>query len=143
MKKIFLDSGVIIEFLTDPAPQTDFITAILTLAEEKRIKVSISPFTYIELYNRYKFKEGHKRIIDKLRKLDLITKSLRVNSKIIKLALNADFKSFETSLDYYIVRGNKKIDAIITNNVDNYTHSKIAIFTPETYLTTLQNINNE
>lgn len=141
MKKVFLDSGVIIEFLTDITPQTDFITAILTLAEEKQIKVFISPFNYIELYNRYKFKEGHKKILDKLRKLDLITRSLRVNNKIIRQALNSDFKSFDTSLDYSIARGNKKIDAIITNNVDNYAHSKIAVFTPETYLTTLQNIN--
>ena len=143
MNKVFIDSGVIIEFLTDLTPQTDFVTAILTLAEEKRIKVYVSPFIYIELYNRYKFTEGHKRILEKLRKLELITKSLRVNNKIIKQALNADFVSFDTSLNYYIVRGNKKIDAIVTDNVDNYSHSKVAIFTPETYLTTLRNIKNE
>lgn len=143
MKRVFLDFSVIIEFLTDLTPQTDFVTAILTLAEEKRIKVYISPFTYIELYNRYRFKEGHKKIMDKLRKIELVTRSLRVNNKIIKQALNADFSSFDTSLNYFIVRGNKKIDAIVTGNTDQYAHSKIAVFTPETYLITLRNINTE
>jgi predicted nucleic acid-binding protein len=142
MKKVFLDSDVIIEFLTDLTARSEFITAILTLAEEKHIKVFISPFIYSELYSRYKYKDGHKKIIEKLRKLDMISRSLRVNNKIIRQALNADFNDFDTSLNYYIVRGNKKIDAIVTNHVENYANSKITIFTPETYLTTLRNINN-
>ncbi len=142
MKSIFLDTDVLIEFLSDETPQAEFTTAILTLAEQKQLKVFVSPLLYADLYNRFLPMEGHKKLIGKLRKLNLITRALRVNNKIIKQAINSDFENFDTGLKYYTAKTNKKIEAIITNNVAAYGHSKIALFTPETYLITLQTIPN-
>ncbi len=141
MKNIFLDSDVITEFLSDENTQTEFTTAILTLAEQKQIKVFVSPLLYSNLYNRFLNQEGHKKLIGKFRKISMITRSLRINSKILKQAINSDNENFDTVLNYYIAKNNKKIEAIVTNNIDAYGHSKIALFTPETYLITLQTVN--
>jgi predicted nucleic acid-binding protein len=134
MKNIFLDSGVITEFLTDNTRQTESATAILTLAELKQIKVFVTPFLYSNLYCRFVKSEGHKKMVEKLRKLRTITRTMKMNNKIINQALNSDIENLDMALQYFTARGLKKIDAIITNEVQAYGHSKIALFTPESFL---------
>ena len=139
MKCIFLDSDVILDFLRESSPQSDFTTTILTLAEQKQIKVFVSPLLYGDLYNLFVQKEGHKKMIEKLRNLNSLARSLRINNKIIKQALNSDLNHFGVSLQYFTARGYKKIEAIVTNRTEAYGHTKIAVFTPETYLVTIWN----
>ena len=139
MKNIFLDSGIILDFLTNDSSQTDAITTILTLAEEKRIKVFVSPFLFSDLYNRFFNKENRKKFTEKLRKLHVIVRSSRINNKTIRQALNSDINDFRISLEYYSARGIKKTDAIITHDTSAYGQSKIALFTPALFLTTLWN----
>lgn len=141
MKNIFLDSGLISEFLTDDSSQTEAITTILTLAEEKRIKVYVSPFLYSDLHKKFNSIYGNDKLAGTLRKLNMIVRTARVNNKIIKQALHSDVNDFRTGLEYFTARGNKKINAIITNDPAAYYQAKIALFTPEIFLTTLWNTN--
>jgi predicted nucleic acid-binding protein len=134
MKSVFLDSGVIVDFMNDRTRQTEATASILTLAELKQLKVFVSPLLFSELYSEFAGEAGHKKVIDKLRKLKSITRPLKMNSKIISQALNAELENFEISLHYSIARSNKKIEAIVTNDIRDYGDSKIALFTPETFL---------
>jgi predicted nucleic acid-binding protein len=134
MKNVFLDTGVIVEFLSDKSRLTESTSAILTLAELKQLKVYVTPFLYNTLYCQFSKTDGHKKMIDKLRKLNAIARTLKVNKKIIAEALNSDLEHFDAALQYYTARTNKNIDLIVTNDAAVYGKSKIALFSPDAFL---------
>ena len=72
--------------------------------------------------------------MDKLRKLNMITRTMKVSGKIINHALNSDLDDFGASLQYFTATGRGKIDAIVTNEIKGYGKSRIALFTPESFL---------
>ena len=134
MKNIFLDLGVISDFLSDNSRQTEATASILTLAELKQIKVYVTPFHYGGLYSKYARTSGHRKIMEKLRKLNMITRTMKVSGKIIDHALNSGLDNFGTALQYHTATGSKKIDAIVTNHIQEYGNPGPALFTPETFL---------
>ena len=139
MKNIFLDLGVITDFLNDNSRQTEATASILTLAELKQIKVYVTPFHYCVLYSKFQKTSGHKKILEKLRKLKMITRVMKATNKVIAQALNSALDDFGLALQYHTARGSKKIDAIVTNQVREYGNTGISIFTPETFLTAYWN----
>ena len=139
MKNIFLDLGVITEFLSDNSRQTEATASILTLAELKQIKVYMSPFHYCVLYSKFLKPSGHKKILEKLRKLKMITRVMKATNKVVEQSLNSALNNFGIALQYHTARGSKKIDAIVTNQLQEYGNSGIALFTPETFLTAYWN----
>ncbi|HLF36168.1 MAG TPA: PIN domain-containing protein [Cyclobacteriaceae bacterium] len=139
MKNIFLDLSVISEFLSDNTLMTEAAASILTLAELKQLKVYVTPFHYCTLYSKFQRLSGHRKILEKLRKLKMITRVIKVNNKIIAHALNSDLDDFGNALQYVTATGNKKIDAIVTNDIRSYGQTRIALFTPESFLAAFWN----
>ena len=64
---------------------------------------------------------------------------LKVDSDIVKSALNSDFKDFEDSIQYFAAQEHKKVDCIITRNIKDYKDSSLPVMTPETFLITFEN----
>lgn len=59
---------------------------------------------------------------------------LGLNDKIVELSLNDDtFNDFEDGLQYYTALENE-IGIIITRNLKDFKHSKIAVMTASQYL---------
>ena len=58
---------------------------------------------------------------------------LPVDSKIIELALESDFKNFEDAIQYYTAIENN-ISIIVTRNLKNFKPAKITVFTAKQYV---------
>ena len=136
MKKLFLDTNIIIDLLSERQPFYTEAARIFSLADKKEIEVSVSALSFATtnyILLQSKKSDDAKQI---LRKLKLIVKVLSLDDKVVELALNdSDFKDFEDGLQYYTALEHG-LDAIITRNLKDFKKSRIPVMTADQYLQT-------
>ena len=138
MKKVFLDSDVILDLLLERQPYNSSITLLFEKARSGGIilftsSVCILNINYIirKSYSRDNTREILNRFLP-------FIKVLSVDSGIIHSSLNSDFMDFEDGVQYYCSLNNE-ISEIITRNIKDYKPSKIPVLTPIEFLETTQN----
>jgi predicted nucleic acid-binding protein len=139
MEHVFIDTDVIIDFLTDRKPFSTEAAKVFSLIDQKKIKGCVSSLSFSNLYYVLRKFRPHKKVISSLQDLSELVDILKVDNDIIKSALLSDFKDFEDSIQYYTAQENKKIDCIITKNIKDYKDTYLPVMTPETFLATLEN----
>jgi len=136
MKKLFLDTNIIIDLLSERQPFYSEAARIFSLADKKEIQISVSALSFATtnyILLQSKKSEEAKQI---LRKLKLIIEVLSLDDKIVELALNdSDFKDFEDGLQYYTALENG-LDAIITRNLKDFRKARIPVMTADQYMQT-------
>ena len=138
MKKIFLDSDVILDFLLDREPFNDDIAEIIENSITSKVSICVSTTTVTNLnyiIGRIEKKKSAKMKTKKILKLVTVENvgSTTVN-KSIELS---KFKDFEDGVQNFCAKesGHK---IIITRNTKDYKSSELAIMTPNEYLSTLK-----
>ncbi len=136
-KSIFIDTDVVLDFLTGKKPFAMNAAIIFTLSVERKINTFISPLTFSNCYYILRKAAKHDKVIDKLTGLLDITDVVKMDKQTIELSLRSDFKDFEDALQNFSATHNDKIDIIVTRNFKDYRHSEIAVMSPETLLKSL------
>jgi len=139
MENVFIDTDVIVDFLTDRKPFSLESAKIFSLIDQKKIKGCVSSLSFSNLYYVLRKVGTHKKVISSLQELSDMVDILKVDSDIVKSALNSDFKDFEDSIQYFSAQEHKKVDCIITRNIKDYKDSSLPVMTPETFLVTFEN----
>ena len=139
MENVFIDTDVIVDFLTDRKPFSIDSAKIFSLIDQKKVKGCVSSLSFSNLYYVLRKFGTHKKVVNNLQELAELVDILRVDSGTIKSALAADFKDFEDSIQYFTAQDYKKIDCIITRNIKDYKDSSLPVMTPETFLVTFEN----
>jgi predicted nucleic acid-binding protein len=136
MRRLFLDTNIIIDLLSERQPFYTEAALIFSLADKREIEISVSALSFATtnyILLQSKKSEEAKQI---LRKLKLIVKVLSLDEKIVELALNdSDFKDFEDGLQYFTALENGH-DVIITRNLKDFKKSRIPVMTADQYLQT-------
>lgn len=138
MKKLFIDTNIIIDLLAKREPFYDEAAVLFTLADKQKISLSVSALTfantnYILLQSK---KPEEAKLI--LRKLKLIVKVLSLNEKIVELSLNDNnFRDYEDALQYFTALENE-VDAIITRNLKDFQKAKLPVMTAAQFLKTIK-----
>jgi len=138
MTKIFINTDVILDFLTDRKPFSKEATLIFTLIGNKKIKGYSSSLTFSNLYYVLKKYSTHKKVISKLEELTHFTEILNVDEPVIKSALSSKFKDFEDAIQYFSAQKHNKTDVIITRNIKDFKESEIPVMTPGTFVRTFE-----
>ena len=134
MKKLFIDTNIVIDLLAKREPFYDEAAMLFTLADKQKIRLSVSALTfantnYILLQSK---KPEEAKLI--LRKLKLIVQVLSLDEKIVGLSLNDDdFKDYEDALQYFTALENG-VDAIITRNLKDFQKAKLPVMTASQFL---------
>lgn len=137
MKKLFIDTNIIIDLLAKREPFYDQAAILFTLADKQKIELSVSALTfantnYILLHS---LKPEEAKLI--LRKLKLIVEVLSLDEKIVGLSLNDnDFVDYEDALQYFTALENG-VDMIITRSLKDFRKSKLPVMTAAQFLQTL------
>jgi predicted nucleic acid-binding protein len=139
MKNVFIDTDVIVDFLTDRKPFSLESSKIFSLIDQKKIKGCVSSLSFSNLYYVLRKFGTHKKVISSLQELSELVDILKVDSDIVKSALTSDFKDFEDTIQYFSAQEHKKVDCIITRNIKDYKDSSLPVMTPETFLVTFEN----
>lgn len=138
MKRLFIDTNIVIDLLSRREPFYDEAANLFSLADRKIIKLTISSLTVANTSYILLRQTDSKKAKEILRKLRLIVNILPLDDKIIGLALNDDsFSDFEDGLQYFTATENNQ-DLIITRNLKDFKASKLPAMTARQFLETIE-----
>lgn len=136
MKKLFLDTNIILDLLEERYPFCTGAEGIFSLADKNEIVLSASALSFSNA--NYILLQSNKYDVVKqmLRKIKIIIKVLSLDDKIVELALNdTDFKDFEDGLQYFTALEDG-VDVIISRNLKDFKKARIPVMTADQYLRT-------
>ena len=138
MKKVFLDSDVILDLLLERQPYHHSITLLFEKVKSGEIILFTSSICILNI--NYILRKSYSRdnVREILNRFLPFVKILSIDSGVIYSSLNSDFMDFEDGVQYYCSLNNE-ISEIITRNIKDYKPSKIPVLTPIEFLETTQN----
>ena len=142
MTDLFIDTDVILDFLTDRQPFSREAAQVFSLIDNKKAKGYTSALCYSNLFYVLSKYAPHKKVINMLIELSELVGILKVDNDIIKASLASDFEDFEDAIQYYTPQEFKRIDVIITRNIKDFKKSSLPVMTPETYMKTFHQATN-
>lgn len=134
----FLDSDVILDFLLNRDPFNFSADEIFEKAVNNEIQIYFSSLTVANIHYLLRKQYGNEGALDKITELVSFCKILPVSEKEIFSAMKSGFSDFEDAIQHFTAIQNPEIKGIITRNLADYRKSKIPIFTPEVFLSTLK-----
>lgn len=135
-KKIFLDTNVFLDKLTEREPFNKSASAILSLADTKVLEIFMSALSFGTINYVLGKMIGKDLTKDKLKDLRKICKIVLFDDKIIENSLYSNFTDTEDAFQYFsALEANAEL--IITRNIKDFKKSSIPVKTPEEFLLSL------
>jgi predicted nucleic acid-binding protein len=131
MKRIFVDTNIIVDLIADRKPFSKFAIDLFNRAEKKKIKLftsshSISTTHY--LLKKYIDEKNLRSILYDL--TDYLT-IISIDTEMIQKGLRSKHKDFEDALQINCAYSVEKIDCIVTRNIKDFKDSEITVLTPD------------
>lgn len=137
MKRIFVDTNIVIDLLSRREPFFEESAILFSLADKKEIELAISSLTIANTSYALLRQMDPNKSKSILRKLRLIVKILPLDDKIVGLALNDEtFSDFEDGLQYFTAIENGQ-ELIITRNLKDFKNSKLPTMTARQFIKTI------
>lgn len=134
MKKLFIDTNIVIDLLSRREPFYEEAANLFSLADKKIIELSISSLTIANTSYTLLRQTNTTSAKEILRKLRLIINILPLDDKIIGIALNDNsFDDFEDGLQYFTAIENNQ-DIVITRNLKDFKNSNLPVMTARQFL---------
>lgn len=133
MNKVFVDTDVILDLLSERIPHFHFSAVLFTFAEMGKIKLYTTPLIFANTFYILRKQLGNDEARSALRKLRILLKIIDSSESIIDKALNSSFTDFEDAIQYYTALENG-IKIILTRNLRDYKNADMIVQTPETFL---------
>ncbi|WP_310379500.1 PIN domain-containing protein [Flavobacterium sp.] len=137
MKKLFIDTNVLIDLIDKRIPFYNDVAVISTLAEKKQIKLAASSISFINTFYVLSKKLDNKLVINSLMRYRLICEVSNIDEIIIDKSLISNFNDFEDAVQHYSAL-HHKCDILITRNKKDFKNSEIPVMTPTEFLVSLQ-----
>ncbi|MEM9921951.1 MAG: PIN domain-containing protein [Bacteroidota bacterium] len=134
MKKLFIDTNIVIDLLSKREPFYKDAAKLFSLADRKKLRLIVSSLTFANtnyILSKLTNPDSSREVLSKIK---VLVKVAELNDKIIELSLNdKSFTDFEDGLQYYTAIENEA-DVIITRNLKDFKNSTIPAITSSTYL---------
>ncbi|MEO7214015.1 PIN domain-containing protein [Mucilaginibacter sp.] len=130
MKHVFMDTNVVIDFLTNRQPFALDAAKLFDMAVKEKIKIYISALSYGNIHYVVKRSFGNNMAISLLNELAEMTEIVDVTKSIIRQSLKTDFKDYEDAIQYYCALSIKDISLIITRDTNDFKKSTLSVLTP-------------
>lgn len=137
MQKIFLDTNIVVDFLGERENFYEASAKVLTLADQKKIKIFTTSNTISTTYYIISKYENSRIAIEKIRKFKLLCSISITDDEVIEKAINSNFKDFEDAIQYFSAVATD-CDLIITRNEKDFKNALIPVMNAESYLQTLK-----
>jgi predicted nucleic acid-binding protein len=139
MIHFFLDTNIVIDFLTDRKPFSSLAAKLFNYSEEGEVKLYLSAVSFNNIYFVIRKVTTHKEAISILSRLLQMTEVIDTTSLIIQKSLHSEFKDFEDAVQHYSATLHTNISGIVTRNGVDFKHSKLSVFTPEEAVKFIEN----
>lgn len=126
MKKVFVDTNIILDLLSQRIEFYEASQDFFTYAIDNKIQLIVSTLTFANTHYILKEQLKLSKVRKALRKFKTLVDVAPFDNKILDLALEEEFKDFEDGIQYYIALENS-CEAIITRNKKDFKKSGLPI----------------
>lgn len=131
-RRIFLDTNIIIDYLSNRIPFGEAAKQVFTISpRNNQLCISVLSFTTIYYVLRKYFE--HSELLQMLADLQQIVEVVPTDETIVSLAIHSEFKDFEDAVQYYTALA-ANVSVIVTRNPKDFVHSTIPVYTPTEFL---------
>ena len=137
MRRLFLDTNIIVDLISDRKPFSKYAIEIFQKAEEGQVELytsSHSMATTHYLLKKYMEEKALREVLYNL--LDFIT-IIAVDVDVLKKGLLSKHRNFEESIQIFCASSIENIESIITRNVKDFKGSEIKVLTPDEFVLSL------
>lgn len=131
MKHYFVDTNVVIDMLADREGFAEAASCLFDAAGRGEIKVSVCALSFSTIYYILRRSIGREQSIKYLSQLTEYVSVASVDENMIYQALQSGFPDFEDAIQYYSALNCGNIEAIVTRNTRDFTHSSLPVKTPQ------------
>ena len=131
MKKVFIDTNVLIDLLADRKPFSKFAIEIFAKAERKKVKLYTSSHTFATTHYLLKKYLNEAELRDILYSLLAFVNLVGIDSDIIKKALKSKHKDFEDAIQIIAANTVPELDFITTRNLRDFKDAGIAVLSTD------------
>lgn len=137
MKKLFVDTNIVIDLLAQRMPFYTEAAKLFSLADRKKIRLSISALCLADSNYILSKQLPVKDVRKILRDFKILVNVLPLNDKISDLALNSEFNDFEDAIQYFTALESDQ-DIIITRNQNDFRDSRLPVMTAGEFIKTFE-----
>jgi predicted nucleic acid-binding protein len=130
MKRFFLDTNVLIDFLANRKPFAEAAGHLFSLSLEKKAKIYWCAISYNNIYYILRQTYAHAPAIKLLEELSDMTELVSVGEKIVSQSIQSDFRDFEDAIQYFSALSLTGLDGIVTRNTKDFSKSRLPVLTP-------------
>jgi predicted nucleic acid-binding protein len=131
MKKLFLDTNILIDLIADRKPFSKYAIQLFQKADKKEVQLftsSHSIATAHYLLKKFLEEKELRAVLTNL--LDYLT-VIPVDVDVLRKGLRSKHKDFEDSIQILCATSVEKIDCIITRNTKDFKTSEIPVYTSD------------
>lgn len=133
MRKVFVDTDIILDLLAKREPHYQSAAELFTLADQGKLQLFVSALSFANLNYIITRQTNQEKARKKLIAFKSLTTVLPLTDKIIELALVSEFKDFEDGLQYHTATEHQ-IKKLITRNLKDYQPAEINVMTAAQFL---------
>lgn len=134
MKKLFVDTNILIDLLADRPPFSKFAIAIFERAEREKVKLYTSSHSYATTHYLLKKYIDEKVLRTLLLSLLDFIEVIPVDLSIIKKSLLSKHKDFEDAIQIFAANSVDQLDFIVTRNLKDFKEAGVAVLPPDEVL---------
>lgn len=131
MRKIFIDTNILVDLIADRKPFSKFAVDIFKNAEEKKVKLYTSSHSIVTTHYLLKKYIDEKKLREVLYNLLDYIQVVSVDMDTLKKGLKSKHKDFEDAIQIISAYSVEKIDCIVTRNIKDFSGSEIPVLTPD------------
>ena|SRR5258705_12162680 len=131
MKKVFVDTNVLIDLLADRKPFSKFAIELFGKAERKKVRLYTSSHTFATTHYLLKKYLNEPELRDVLYSLLAYVNQVAINADIIKKALKSKHKDFEDAIQIIAANTVDQLDYIATRNLKDFKDAGIIVLPPD------------
>ncbi|MEX2484833.1 MAG: PIN domain-containing protein [Brumimicrobium sp.] len=133
MKRLLVDTNIIIDLLAKREEFYESAAQLFSLADQKEVELCVCSLSFANAHYILSRQLSEDRVREILRKLKVLVNVIALDSTTLDKSLNSDFKDFEDALQYYSgIESN--VDIIITRNLKDFKKSNIPVMTASQFM---------
>lgn len=137
MRKVFLDTNILVDLIADRKPFSKYAVDIFEAAERKKIKLFTSSHSIATTYYLLKKYHDDKTLRGIVLGLFDYLSVVPVDASILTQGLRSKHKDFEDSIQIHCAMVVDNINCIVTRNIKDFRGSEVTVLAPDEFCATI------
>jgi predicted nucleic acid-binding protein len=131
MKKIFVDTNILVDLIADRRPFSKFAIQFFLKAEERKVTLYTSSHSIATTNYLLKKYIDEKELREVLYQILEYVQVVAIDHDVVKKGLKSKHKDFEDAIQIISAYSVEKLDCIVTRNIKDFKGAEIPVLSPD------------